>query len=216
MTKKVVGAKIACLDFSLNKAKMKMGVQVLIDDPSKLEGIRQRYVSCLLFFLVLNSCTVTRFLTASFCFAYLLNFLVVVFLAEQPIYLEYRSWLCCVGYLIVLLQCAQNSCMIGFQFFGYNHQLLCYHMPSWVMFQVISCQKWLTSAVCVTEKNQPTIYAWGLVRYTCQRAGIKGVAFVVRGISWWMMKGWCPMGYLSWLASVLWQCWFSDRKASFL
>ena len=42
MTKKVVGAKIACLDFSLNKAKMKLGVQVLIDDPSKLEGIRQR------------------------------------------------------------------------------------------------------------------------------------------------------------------------------
>jgi len=42
MTKKIVGAKIACLDFSLNKAKMKLGVQVLIDDPSKLEGIRQR------------------------------------------------------------------------------------------------------------------------------------------------------------------------------
>lgn len=42
MTKKVVGAKIACLDFSLNKAKMKMGVQILIDDPSKLEAIRQR------------------------------------------------------------------------------------------------------------------------------------------------------------------------------
>jgi len=39
---KIVGAKIACLDFSLNKAKMKLGVQVLIDDPSKLEGIRQR------------------------------------------------------------------------------------------------------------------------------------------------------------------------------
>ena len=42
MTKKVAGARIACLDFSLNKAKMKMGVQVLIDDPSKLEAIRQR------------------------------------------------------------------------------------------------------------------------------------------------------------------------------
>jgi len=37
-----VGAKIACLDFSLQKAKMKLGVQILIDDPSKLEGIRQR------------------------------------------------------------------------------------------------------------------------------------------------------------------------------
>jgi len=28
MPKKIVGAKIACLDFSLQKAKMKMGVQV--------------------------------------------------------------------------------------------------------------------------------------------------------------------------------------------
>lgn len=29
MPKKVVGAKVACLDFSLQKAKMKMGVQVI-------------------------------------------------------------------------------------------------------------------------------------------------------------------------------------------
>ncbi|KAJ8985326.1 hypothetical protein NQ317_008356 [Molorchus minor] len=42
MVKKVVNAKIACLDFSLQKAKMKMGVQVLITDPDKLEGIRTR------------------------------------------------------------------------------------------------------------------------------------------------------------------------------
>ncbi|KAF7286766.1 chaperonin containing TCP1 subunit 1 [Rhynchophorus ferrugineus] len=42
MPKKIVGAKIACLDFSLQKAKMKMGVQVLINDPEKLEGIRAR------------------------------------------------------------------------------------------------------------------------------------------------------------------------------
>lgn len=35
-------AKIALLDFSLQKAKMKMGVQVLVSDPEKLEGIRQR------------------------------------------------------------------------------------------------------------------------------------------------------------------------------
>ncbi|KAL9899330.1 chaperonin containing TCP1 subunit 1 [Glossina fuscipes fuscipes] len=42
MTKKVVNAKIACLDFSLQKTKMKMGVQVLINDPNKLEGIRAR------------------------------------------------------------------------------------------------------------------------------------------------------------------------------
>lgn len=42
MPKKIVNAKIACLDFSLQKTKMKMGVQVLINDPTKLEGIRAR------------------------------------------------------------------------------------------------------------------------------------------------------------------------------
>lgn len=42
MPKRVVNAKIACLDFGLQKAKMKMGVQVLISDPDKLEGIRNR------------------------------------------------------------------------------------------------------------------------------------------------------------------------------
>lgn len=42
MPKKIVNAKIAFLDFSLQKAKMKLGVQVLVDDPSKLEAIRQR------------------------------------------------------------------------------------------------------------------------------------------------------------------------------
>jgi len=42
MTKRIMGAKVACLDFSLQKAKMKLGVQILVDDPAKLEGIRQR------------------------------------------------------------------------------------------------------------------------------------------------------------------------------
>ncbi|MEQ2208886.1 Alpha subunit of chaperonin-containing T-complex [Xenoophorus captivus] len=42
MVKRVVNAKIACLDFSLQKTKMKMGVQVLINDPEKLDQIRQR------------------------------------------------------------------------------------------------------------------------------------------------------------------------------
>jgi T-complex protein 1 subunit alpha len=42
MPKQVKGAKIACLDFSLQKAKMKLGVQVLVTDPENLEGIRQR------------------------------------------------------------------------------------------------------------------------------------------------------------------------------
>ncbi|CAG9857987.1 unnamed protein product [Phyllotreta striolata] len=42
MPKRIVNAKIACLDFSLQKAKMKMGVQVLITDPGQLEGVRAR------------------------------------------------------------------------------------------------------------------------------------------------------------------------------
>ncbi|ELT97652.1 hypothetical protein CAPTEDRAFT_228032 [Capitella teleta] len=42
MVKKVTGAKIACLDFSLQKAKMKLGVQLLIDDPTQLEAMRKR------------------------------------------------------------------------------------------------------------------------------------------------------------------------------
>ncbi|XP_066151389.1 T-complex protein 1 subunit alpha [Euwallacea fornicatus] len=42
MPKRITGAKIACLDFSLQKAKMKMGVQILVNDPEKLEGVRAR------------------------------------------------------------------------------------------------------------------------------------------------------------------------------
>lgn len=38
----VKNAKIACLDFSLQKAKMKMGIQVLVSDPEQLEAIRDR------------------------------------------------------------------------------------------------------------------------------------------------------------------------------
>lgn len=40
--KRIVGAKLACLDFSLQKIKMKMGVQLLIEDPEQLELMRQR------------------------------------------------------------------------------------------------------------------------------------------------------------------------------
>ena len=43
MPKKVVNPKIACLDFSLQKSKMKLGVQVLVEDPENLEAIRQRW-----------------------------------------------------------------------------------------------------------------------------------------------------------------------------
>lgn len=42
MTKQVTNAKIACLDFDLTKLRMKLGVHVVVDDPSKLEDIRHR------------------------------------------------------------------------------------------------------------------------------------------------------------------------------
>jgi len=44
MPKSIEKAKIACLDFSLQKAKMQLGVSVVIDDPDKLTAIRERYV----------------------------------------------------------------------------------------------------------------------------------------------------------------------------
>ena len=42
MPKRVTNAKIACIDFGLQKVKMHLGVQVLITDPDKLDAIRQR------------------------------------------------------------------------------------------------------------------------------------------------------------------------------
>ncbi|KAM1034292.1 hypothetical protein ACFX2J_037530 [Malus domestica] len=42
MPLRVSPAKIACLDFNLQKTKMQMGVQVLVSDPRELEKIRQR------------------------------------------------------------------------------------------------------------------------------------------------------------------------------
>lgn len=44
MPKRVVNPKIACLDFNLQKTRLKLGVQILVEDPEKLEGIRQRLV----------------------------------------------------------------------------------------------------------------------------------------------------------------------------
>ncbi len=35
-------AKIACLDFNLNKFRLQLGIQVLVDDPKNLEKIRQK------------------------------------------------------------------------------------------------------------------------------------------------------------------------------
>lgn len=42
MLKKISNAKIACLDFSLQKARMKLGIQIVVDDPTKLDAIRER------------------------------------------------------------------------------------------------------------------------------------------------------------------------------
>lgn len=42
MPKSIKNAKIACLDFSLQKTKMKLGVEVLITDPDQLDKIRAR------------------------------------------------------------------------------------------------------------------------------------------------------------------------------
>jgi len=42
MPKRITEPKIACIDFPLQKSKMKLGVQVLVEDPDQLEAIRQR------------------------------------------------------------------------------------------------------------------------------------------------------------------------------
>lgn len=42
MPTRVSPAKIACIDFNLQKTKMQLGVQVLVTDPRELEKIRQR------------------------------------------------------------------------------------------------------------------------------------------------------------------------------
>ena len=38
----VKNAKIALLDFNLNKFRLQLGIQVLVDDPKNLEKIRQK------------------------------------------------------------------------------------------------------------------------------------------------------------------------------
>lgn len=42
MPRRILGARIACLDVNLQKTKMMMGVQVLVSDPRQLEAIRAR------------------------------------------------------------------------------------------------------------------------------------------------------------------------------
>lgn len=43
MKKRVTGAKIACLDINLQKQRMQLGIQILVEDPNQLEEIRKRY-----------------------------------------------------------------------------------------------------------------------------------------------------------------------------
>lgn len=50
MVKKVTNAKIACIDFGLMKARMKLGVQIVVDDPNKLDAIRERLIFYLITF----------------------------------------------------------------------------------------------------------------------------------------------------------------------
>ena len=47
MPKRVTNPKIACLDMGLMKSKMKMGVQVVVTEPSQLEAIHKRYTFAL-------------------------------------------------------------------------------------------------------------------------------------------------------------------------
>ena len=42
MKTRITNAKIACLDINLQKARMQLGVQILVDDPEQLEDIRKR------------------------------------------------------------------------------------------------------------------------------------------------------------------------------
>ena len=42
MVKKILGPKIACLNFNLMKSRMKLGIQIVVDDPNQLNGIRDR------------------------------------------------------------------------------------------------------------------------------------------------------------------------------
>ncbi|KAG9318517.1 TCP-1/cpn60 chaperonin family-domain-containing protein [Chiua virens] len=42
MKKRITNAKIACLDINLQKTRMQLGVQILVDDPDQLEQIRKR------------------------------------------------------------------------------------------------------------------------------------------------------------------------------
>lgn len=41
MPRKIINAKIACLDFNLQKTRMHLGISIVVEDPTKLEEIRR-------------------------------------------------------------------------------------------------------------------------------------------------------------------------------
>lgn len=43
MKTRVTNAKIACLDINLQKQRMQLGVQIVVEDPDQLENIRKRH-----------------------------------------------------------------------------------------------------------------------------------------------------------------------------
>lgn len=45
MKTRITNAKIACLDMNLQKHRMNLGVNIVVDDPDQLEEIRKRYVT---------------------------------------------------------------------------------------------------------------------------------------------------------------------------
>lgn len=47
MKTRVTNAKIACLDINLQKARMQLGVQIVVENPEELEAIRKRCVRAL-------------------------------------------------------------------------------------------------------------------------------------------------------------------------
>lgn len=54
MKTRIQGAKIACLDINLQKQRMHLGVQILVEDPNELEAIRRRLVRFLRTVLMLT------------------------------------------------------------------------------------------------------------------------------------------------------------------
>ncbi|XLR34768.1 hypothetical protein S83_062668, partial [Arachis hypogaea] len=89
MPLRVAPAKIACLDFNLQKTKMQLGVQVLVTDPRELEKIRQSI--CLEAFCDSDPSTVTS-CKHEFHFQCILECLVVPFLCFGEFILLYHFY----------------------------------------------------------------------------------------------------------------------------